>query len=116
MNRAALVVLGAIATVATAAANLYAALYVGSNRCGGEGYPEPAPGPARGEYCDFFEHPDDRITLLTGLLVYAPVLIVLGAVIWSVVKGDGRVLAGAVLIASVWPAAYVLPALLLTAS
>jgi hypothetical protein len=116
VQRTRIAVFGVVAFAVTIYANLYAALYVGNTRCGDSAVPEPAAGSPRGEYCQFFEDPDDRVTFLLGLLVYAPVLIVLVAGVWATVRGDWRLLAHSVVFAAVWLAAYMLPAALLPAS
>lgn len=116
VQRARIALFGVVAFAATTYANLYAALYVGNRRCGDSGIPEPAPGSPRGEYCELFEDADDRVTFLLGLVVYAPVLIVLGAAVWATVRGDWRLLARGVVVAAVWLAAFMVPAALLPAS
>jgi hypothetical protein len=116
VQRARIALYGVVAFAATTYANLYAALYVGNRRCGDSAVPEPVPGSPRGEYCAFFEDPDDGVTFLLGLLVYAPVLIVLGGAVWATLRGDWRVLARSVVVAAAWLAAFMVPAALLPAS
>jgi hypothetical protein len=116
MERAKLVVLAVVATVAVAWANLYAALYVGNTRCGDQRHPQPEPGSARSGYCEFFEDPDNRVTFLLGLLVYAPVLIVLLGAAWAIARSDGRPMARSAVAAIVWLLVFVLPSIVLPAS
>jgi hypothetical protein len=116
IERAKVGVLGVVATTAIAWVNIVAALYVGLNRCGDESHPEPEPGSPLSGYCDFFSDPDDRVTFFTGLLIYAPVLITLGGVVWGIARGDWRPLVRSILIAFAWLLVVVVPAVILPAS
>jgi hypothetical protein len=91
MSRPGLVALGLSAAAVAALANLYAALYLGT-RCGDQTHAEPSPGSARARYCDLVEDPDDRITFLTGLWIWAPLVLVLAGAVWAVIRDDARVL------------------------
>ena len=69
---------------------LYAALFVG-HQCGDETVRPPSPGSLKATYCDFWTHPDDRVTLAIGVLFYGPVVAPIVGGVWTSWSGRASV-------------------------
>ena len=83
------------------------------DHCGGELHPQPRAESLRGHFCSVVG-PDNGVLLVKVLLIYGPLMLVLGGAAVAVAKGDWRVLLGAAAAACGWvlvlSAALVLPA------